>query len=120
MPETAEDFALEEITAMYVNSITFAEKRYGPGGSFVDLMVTVEVLRWSDDEPVADARVKMTLTHDDFQVKFDSETKDDGKVTFTLKRAPTSDYTATVTALTHGIYVWDESKGVTSAEYTVE
>ncbi len=120
--DTTVDFSLSEITeeTMYVKDITFAEKRYGPGGSFVDLMITVEVLRSSDNQPVSDASVELYLERNSSSWSFAGTTNADGKVTFTLKRAPTGDYTATITELIHSVYVWDDSKGVTSAEYTVE
>ena len=120
--DTTVDFALAEITeeTMYVDSITFTEKRYGPGSSFVDLMTTVEVLRSSDDQPVSGARVEMNLKHEKGSWSFAGDTISDGTVTFTLKRAYTGDYTATVTGVTHDVYIWDTSQGVTSAVHTVK
>ena len=83
-------------------------------------MITVEVLRSSDDQLVSDARVEMNLKHEKGTWDFAGNTNGEGKVTFTLKRAYTGRYTATVTAITHSVYVWDTSKGVPSADHTVE
>jgi thermolysin len=122
---------------MYVWAIDFAQKDYGPGGSLHDLMTTVTIRRDTDadgvaestDDPVADASVKMTLTHDtDGDGVFECGTDDDcwnfggttdsaGQVTFTLKFAPTGDYEALVTDVTHSTFTWNPALDADNPDY---
>ena len=47
---------------------------------------------------------------------FAGDTGTDGKVKFTLVKAPGGFYTATVTSLTLTGYTWDEDKGVVTSD----
>ncbi len=112
-------------TDMYVWAIDFAQKDYGPGGSFHDLFTTVTIhqdsdgdgVAESDDNPVADATVAMTLRYDsdgdglfdDGSWDFSGTTDSNGQVEFTLKRASTGTYQAEVTDVTHSTYNWNSS-----------
>ena len=83
----------------------------------------------SGDDPVSDASVKMILTHDtggdgvlecgtdDNCWNFFDTTDSNGQVTFTLKRAPTGDYEAKVTDVTHSAYTWSSSLDVDNPDY---
>jgi len=114
---------------MYVWEMTWAEKHFGRGGSFTDLMVTVDVNQDSDgdavaesgDDPASNAAVTLVLTHDtdgdgvfepgtgDDYWTFQADTNSGGQITFTLKFAPAGDYRAEVTKLTHDTLTWDSS-----------
>jgi len=103
---------------MYVESIVFSSKVAGPNKF---LYTTVKVVD-GGGSALEGVRVEMTLdwdkendgTIDDFW-NFASDTGTDGTVKFTLVKAPSGYYTATVTNLILTDYTWDTTKGVTSA-----
>ncbi len=100
------DFVLIRRPLMQAGDIRFAvAKRYG---SFADITVTVVVLDSANGAPVSGAKVSVTVAHESRNWAFLGNTKSDGTVTFTLKKAPTGAYTATVTDIAHETYVWDE------------
>lgn len=114
---------------MYVWEMTWSEKHFGPGGSYTDVMTTVDVHADSDadgtaesgDDPASDVSVTFVLTHDtDGDGSFEPGTDDDswnmggstdseGKITFTLKFAPDGDYQEEVTNLSHDTLTWNSS-----------
>ena len=105
-------------TIMYVESIVFSSKVAGPNKF---LYTTVKVLD-GDGNPLGGVRVEMTLDWDkendgtiDDSWNFAGDTGTDGTVKFTLLKAPSGYYTATVTNLILTDYTWDTTKGVTSA-----
>ena len=102
----------------YVESIVFSSKVAGPN---TFLYTTVKVLD-GDGDPLGGVGVEMTLTWDkegdempDGTWNFAGETGSDGTLTFTLLKAPSGHYGATVTELSLADYTWDTAKGVTSA-----
>jgi uncharacterized caspase-like protein len=114
--------ALTPVTGnMYVESIIFSEKEAGPNNF---LYITFEVLDDSDSA-LADVRVEMDLewTSSDGTNSnvwyYADDTDVDGKVKFTLKKAPSGSYIATVTGLVLTGYEWDEDNGVTSNSHTL-
>lgn len=123
---------------IYVSDTAFSEKHYGKGGSKTDLMTTVTIWRDADadgtsnssgDEPVSNAHVSMTLTHDtdgdgtfepgtdDDSWNFGGDTDSEGKVTFTLKFASNGNYKAEVTDVTHDTYVYNASLDADNPDY---
>jgi hypothetical protein len=124
-------------TDMYVWAIDFSQKDYGRGGSFHDLVITVTIRQDSDadgvaegtDDPLSNASVDLTLTHDsDGDKAYDCTTDDEcwnfagttdgaGQVTFTLKFAATGDYEALVTALTHSTFTWNPELDADNPDY---
>jgi len=104
---------------MYVKSIIFSEKEAGPNNF---LYITVEVLDDSDSA-LADVRVEIDLewtSSDGINSNvcyYTDDTGVDGKVKFTLKKAPSGLYTAKVTKLTLTSYEWDDTQGITLADY---
>jgi subtilisin family serine protease len=116
---TTANFALNPLPAsgtMYVESIVFDYKVAGPNKF---LYTTVKVV---DGGGVAleGVRVEMALEH---ELKgpwdFAGDTDIDGMVKFTLKKAPSGEYTATVTSLTLTGYKWDKTKGKIWADHTL-
>lgn len=93
------NFALNPLTAngvtMYVKSIIFSSKVAGPNKF---LYTTVEVLD-GNGQSLGGVRVEMTLTHVTSSWDFAGDTGTDGTVKFTLNKAPSGYYTATVTNL---------------------
>lgn len=127
-------------TDMYVWDISFNEKHFGPGGSYTDLITTVNIKQDSDgdgiaesgDDNVSKAKVTMLLTHDtdgdgvfepgtdDNSWSFSGETNSEGKVTFTLKFASNGDYKAEVTNVTHDTLTYNSSLDADNPDfYTV-
>ncbi|HID10230.1 MAG TPA: T9SS type A sorting domain-containing protein [Candidatus Latescibacteria bacterium] len=105
-------------TIMYVESIVFSSKVAGPNKF---LYTTVKVVDGSGN-PLGDVYVEMTLAWDetndgtvDDSWNFAGDTDVDGTVKFTLLKAPSGYYIATVTNLILTDYTWDTTKGVTSA-----
>ena len=99
---------------MYVESIDFDSKVAGPNKF---LYTTVKVVDGSD-QPLGGVRVEMNLYHQELDDTwyFAGDTGADGTVKFTLKKAPSGSYTATVTSLTLTGYTWDEDKGVVTSD----
>ena len=71
------------------------------------------------DEAVSDATVYATLTHLDSGSSWDfSGTTDaNGEVTFGLFKAPSGDYKAEVTDITHSIYIYNSAMDVDNPDY---
>jgi uncharacterized caspase-like protein len=106
---------------MHVKSIIFSEKEAGPNNF---LYITFEVLDDSDSA-LADVRVEMDLEWTSFGGTnsnvwyYADDTDVDGKVKFTLKKSPSGLYTAKVTKLTLTSYEWNDTQGMTSADYAL-
>jgi len=101
---------------MYVESIKFSFKVAGPNKF---LYTTVKVLD-GNDQSLGGVSVEMILTHESGGTwYFDGDTKTDGTVKFTLAKAPSGSYTATVTGLTLSGYDWYE-ESVESNPYILE
>jgi hypothetical protein len=105
-------------TIMYVESIVFSSKVAGPNKF---LYTTVRVVD-GDGNPLDGVSVEMTLDWDkegdgtiEDSWNFAGDTDTDGTVKFTLLKALSGYYTATVTNLILTDYTWDTTKGVTSA-----
>jgi len=82
------------------------------------LSIKVKVV---NPEPVAGAAVNLKLQFNGWNTgTFSGSTNSLGEVTFHTRGASKGEYLATVTSLTHQQYLWDKSKGVTSAWYTLE
>jgi len=103
---------------MYVESITFGSKKSGPN---IFLYTYVKVVD-GNGNPLEDVRVEMTLEWDkDGDGKFDDswnfagKTDSTGIVKFTLIKAPSGYYKATITNLILTDYEWDKTRGVISA-----
>jgi len=103
---------------MYVESIVFSSKVAGPNKF---LYTTVKVVD-GDGISLEGVRVEMTLGWDkegdgtiDDSWKFAGDTGTDGTVEFTLVKAPSGYYTATVTNLILTDYTWDTTKRIESA-----
>jgi len=102
---------------MCVESIDFDSKVAGPNKF---LYTTVKVVD-GDGFALKGVGVEMTLTHGTSSWDFAGDTGTDGTVKFTLVKAPSGSYTATVNSLTLTGYEWDKDpgKGVISADYTL-
>ena len=93
---------------MYVDSIVFDSKVAGPNKF---LYTTVKVV--DDSSTLADVRVEMKLEWTSFDEaksnvwNFAGDTGNDGTVKFTLNKAPSGLYTATVKSLDLTGYNWD-------------
>ena len=105
-------------TIMYVESIVFSSKVAGPNKF---LYTTVKVVDGGSN-PLGGVRVEIILDWDkegdgtiEDSWNFAGDTDTDGTVKFTLLKAPSGYYTATVTNLVLTDYTWDTTKGVTSA-----
>jgi len=112
------DFTLSSLPAngtMHVDSITFSKKKAGPN---YFLYITVRVVDGSSI-PLEGAGVEMTLTNRGSLWYFVGDTGSGGTVGFTLKKAPSGSYTATVTGLTLSGYDWNEGS-FASDPYTLE
>lgn len=99
---------------MYVDSITFSEKKAGPN---YFLYITVRVVDGSSTT-LEGAGVEMTLANGGSSWYFVGDTDVDGMVKFTQKKAPSGSYTATVTKLTLTGYTWDKTQGKIWADHT--
>jgi len=98
---------------MYVWDIAWNSQQRGPN---YHLEITITV-RWDSngdgtasdtDDPVSDATVAMTLTHEDGSSwDFSGTTNSAGQVAFKLIKAQPGTYTAEVTGLTHATFTWD-------------
>ncbi|MBU4511556.1 S8 family serine peptidase [bacterium] len=105
----------ESSNIMYVESIGFSSKVAGPNKF---LYTTVKVVD-GNEQPLGGVRVEMTLTHGTSSWDFAGDTGTDGTVKFTLAKAPSGDYTATVTNLILTDYTWDKTKGKILADHTL-
>ena len=95
---------------MWVESITFT-----PGNK--QLTITVKVI---NPEPVKKAVVVLELMQDGAVVsEFSGSTGPTGEITFRLRNAAGGEYMATVTVLSHKLYVWDDSESVNLVTYTL-
>ncbi len=107
---------------MYVESIVFSSKVAGPNRF---LYTTIKVVD-GDGSTLEGVGVEMTLNWDkesdeaiDDSWNFNGDTDVDGMVKFTLKKAPSGLYTATVTSLTLTGYEWDKTQGKKLANHTL-
>jgi len=105
------DFALPELPALWVQSITF-----GVTGKYLCLNVKVV----SESGAVAGVQVAVQLTNGVQNWNFAGTTDSSGTASFVITKAPAGTYTATVTALTLAGYTWDTTQGVTSASYALK
>jgi len=99
------NFALNPLSAtgtMYVESIVFSSKVAGPN----KFLYTTIMVKDGNYQPLGGVRVEMTLTHGTSSWDFAGDTGTDGTVKFTLAKAPSGDYTATVTNLILTDYTW--------------
>jgi len=95
---------------MWVESITFTSNRK-------HLAITVKVI---NPEPVKKAKVALELMKDGAVVsEFSGSTSRTGEVIFRLRNAAGGEYMATVTVLSHKLYVWDDSESVNLVTYTL-
>ena len=66
-----------------------------------------------DDEPVSEARVQLSLTHDDGIVQniwtFEGQTDSSGNFRAKVPKAPAGHYQAEVTGLDHDIHTWEQN-----------
>jgi len=90
---------------MYVGSITFSAEK---AGKKLILYTEVKILLKDNTTAVDGATVSMTLTHRKRSWDFTGDTDSDGIVKFTLSKAQTRNYTATVTNVSCTGYSWDE------------
>jgi subtilisin family serine protease len=104
-----------ETDTMHVESITISKKKAGPN---YFLYTTVKVVD-GDDIALGGVRAEMTLTNGGGPWDFVGDTGSDGTVKFTLNKAPSGSYTATVTGLTLYGYDWNEEP-VESELYILE
>lgn len=115
---SAADFALAPVPPtpppdkpMWAESITFTMK-----GSNLDIAVRVT----GDSGVVSGATVNLQVSRDGATIgNYTATTDSTGKATVMLKKPSVGVYTATVTGLTCSGYVWDASRGVSSASYTM-
>lgn len=98
---------------MYVESINFSSKVAGPN----KFLYTTVMVKDGNDQSLGGVRVEMTLYHQELNDTwyFAGDTGADGTVKFTLNKAPSGHYTATVTNLILTDYTWDTTTGVTLA-----
>ena len=83
-----------------------------------NLRLDVKVV--GDSGALASALVTVNLDCSSGQTwAFSGVTDSSGLCSFTVSKAPAGSYTATVSGLTAGGYIWDTERGVTSASYTV-
>lgn len=113
------DFSLNPLPVngtMYVDSITFSEKKAGPN---YFLYITVRVVD-GDGSALEGVGVEMTLTRETSSWDFAGDTDIDGMVKFTQKKAPSGFYVATVNSLTlTGGYTWDGESYINTESYTL-
>ena len=106
--DTSVNFALKEITAegtVRVESITYSTRGGRGNDRHLDITVALE-----DDlgDPVADASVSATLSHDDGSSwNFSGTTASNGSVTFTLNNHGSGCYETEVTAVEAEGLEWD-------------
>ena len=101
---------------MYVESIDFDSKIAGPNKFLYTIVKVVD----GGGIALEGVRVEMILTLDSRSSwNFAGDTASDGTVKFTLKKAPSGSYTATVTELTLSGYDWNKDEGVISTDYTL-
>jgi len=100
----------KQSNTMWVESMTFTSNRK-------QLAVTVKVI---NPEPVKKAQVSIELMKDGAAIsEFSGSTNRAGEVTFRLRNATNGEYIATVTVLSHKVYVWDDSESVNPVTYTL-
>jgi uncharacterized membrane protein len=109
------DFSLNQkapmINAMWVDSIGFVQKGKN---LFVEAMVVTA------SGGLSGAEVGLSLECNNGEVwNFNGTTNNNGLVKFKLGKASVGDYLTTVTSLTCGGFVWDTSKGISSASYAL-
>jgi hypothetical protein len=96
---------------MWVDSINFTCK-----GS--NLFTDIRIL--GDTGVIAGANIEMTLTRNGGESwPFNGITDDQGVVSFKLAKASGGDYVAVVTRVSYNGYLWDQGKGMNSAEYSI-
>jgi len=96
---------------MHVESIIFSAKKAGKN---LSLYTTVKILLEDNSTAVDGAKVEMTLTNGGGPWYFVGDTGSDGAVKFTLLKAQTGDYTATVNKVSHSDYAWNGVKTTSS------
>lgn len=116
---------------MYVKSIDFRVKRYGPGKRFRDLMVDVTIFQDSnasgtvdsDDVAAGQARVDLTLSVDvdgdgvsDQSFLFGGDTNSSGVITFTLKQTSAGNYEAIVDLVRHASLTYNTQLNVETSD----
>ena len=95
---------------MWVDSINFTSNTR-------QLAITIKVI---NPEPVKKALVTLELVKDGTVVSnFTGSTSRTGEVTFRLRNATSGEYMATITALSHNLYVWDNSASVNPVTYAL-
>jgi len=95
---------------MWVESITFI-----PGNKH--LAITVKVV---NPEPVKKATVALELMKDGIVVsELSGSTSIAGEITFRLRNAAGGEYMATMTVLSHRLYVWDDNESMNPVTYTL-
>jgi thermitase len=95
---------------MWVESMTFT-----PGNKHLSIKVKVV-----NPEPVKKAKVALELMKDGAVVsEFSGSTNKAGEISFRLRNATGGQYIATVTVLSHKLYVWDDSESVNPVTYTL-
>ena len=110
------DFSLTKVPPpppkpMWVNSIAFSVRGK-------NLCIDVKVV--GDDGAVAGANLALQVAWSGGRTWSLAGTTDSlGVARLTVAKAPSGDYTATVTKLEANGYTWDAAKGVTSAGYTL-
>jgi hypothetical protein len=106
------NFSLSPRTpAMWVDSIRFIKDR-------TNLFVEVRVLTASGVLP--GAKVGLRLQFSNWQVwSFSGTTNTAGLVRFKVSRARIGSYLASVNSLIRSGFIWDKSKGITSASYAL-
>ena len=81
------------------------------------LSITVKV---TNHEPVHKVEVTLELMKDGAAVsEFSGSTNKAGEISFRLRNASDGEYIATITALSHKSYVWNESESVNTSAYTL-
>jgi len=95
---------------MWVESVTLTPGRR-------HLSITVKV---TNHDPVRKAEVTLELMKDGAVVsEFSGSTNKAGEISFRLRNATGGEYMATVTVLSHKLYVWDDSESVNPVTYTL-
>ena len=104
---------------MYNWDISFKET-----GPHLKAVVTIQFdsdedgIAQSTDDPVSNATVNFTFTHESNQSQsYTGTTDSNGIVEFQWKRAPSGVYIVEITALTHTSYSWDSTLDVDNPDY---
>jgi thermitase len=112
---TTADFVLTRLAPpapkkMWVDSFTF-------GVTGKNLRLYVKVV--SESGAVAAAQVAVQLTNGVQNWSFSGATDTTGLVSFMVNRPPAGTYVASVTDVAAADYIWDATRGFTSASYTI-